>query len=140
MDAAGLDDRSLTNDRVCDLAVHKFAGGQIPRTGINREGFVVETEGWCWLLSEGQIGFIEGTDGSDVFPVIVKDVALKSVATGQRFRDHLFTEILVAGIGIKEIEERFTTEHIDAHGSEVGALLRGLNTEAKTGRVYGHCL
>ena len=79
MDAAGLDNRSLANNRLGDLAVHKLARGQIPRTCVNREGFVVKAEGWCWLQSEGQIGFIERTDGPDVFPVIIEDISLEGV-------------------------------------------------------------
>ena len=69
VDAAGLQDRAFANNRIGDLGVNQLARGQIARTCVDGEFLVVETEGGRGLLGQREVGFIERTDGANVFPV-----------------------------------------------------------------------
>ena len=69
VNAAGLEDRALTDDRLGDLGIQQLAGGQVAGTGVDGEGLLVEGEGRIRLIGQRQVGLIEGTDGSYVFPV-----------------------------------------------------------------------
>ena len=83
MNAAGLEQGSLTDDRGGYLGVLQLAGRQVARPGVNRELLVVEGEGRVGLIGKRQVGFIEGADSTDVLPVVVKEEALEPVAAGQ---------------------------------------------------------
>ncbi len=90
------------------------------------------------MLGERKIGLVEGTDGSDVFPVIVEHIALEFVTPVQSLRDQLLAEILVTRMLVQEVKQRFAAEHIDPHGSQIGALLGGISSQPETACVHGH--
>ena len=108
-----------------DLAVDKLAGGQIPRTCVNREGFVVEAERWCWLLSESQIGFIKGPDGSNVFPVPIVQKGLDVHAHVLRVRDDFTAKVvLFFAVFHQQIFHSLGGEDVDTHGGDVRHFFR----------------
>ena len=62
------------------------------------------------------IGLDEGIDGSDVFPVAVKEVpAYIHVADG--LGDEILSEIRL--VVVQEFDQGFSAEKVDSHGSEV---------------------
>ena len=123
VDAAGLQDRAFANNRVGDLGVNQLAGGQIARTGVDGEFLVVEAEGGRGLLGQREVGFIERTDGADVFPVVVEHIALKLVAPRESLGNDLLAEILVPGMLVEQIKEGLTTEDVNAHRGQIGPFL-----------------
>ena len=57
------------------------------------------------MIGQRQVGFIEGTDGSDVFPVVVEEIALNVIPTLERGRNKLLAEVGGAGVLGQQIKE-----------------------------------
>ena len=115
VNAAGLEQRPLADDRLGDLGILQLAGGQVTGAGINGKLFVVEGEGRIWLFGEGQIGLKESTDGADVFPIIVEEKTLEIITALQGGGNNFLAEIGGAWIGVQQIKQGIAAEHIDAH-------------------------
>ena len=140
IDAARLKNRALPDNGVRDLSIDKLARREIAGAGINREIFVVEAERRFRLLGQGKVGLIERTDRSDVFPVIIKDIALERHALLKGFRNHFLAEILVGGVVVEQSEQGLTAEDVNTHRSQIGLFLRRFRREAEAGSIHSHLL
>ena len=115
VNAAGLEQRPLPDNRLGDLGILQLAGGQVTGACVDRKLFVVKGEGRIWLFGEGQIRLKESADCSDVFPVIVEEKTLEIIATLQGSRNDFLAKIGGAWIGVQQIKKGVAAEHIDAH-------------------------
>ena len=80
VNAAGFQQGTLPDDRCRDLGVLQLAGGQVARARIDGKLLVKEGKRGIGLFGEGQVGFIERTDRTDILPVIVEQIGLKFVS------------------------------------------------------------
>ena len=92
--------------------IEDLGGGHGCRDRIDRVLRVIEIER-RFVIGQCQIGFIEGTDGTDIFPVVFKSPA-KDVAVINGIRNHVVAEIGVILCG-ENINKQVGVEDINAH-------------------------
>ena len=87
---------------------------------------------------EGQVGLVKRTDGADVFPVVVEEVALELVAASQGRRDDLLAEVGGGGMVHQQIKQRVAAEHVDPHRRQIGLLGRFLSRQPQLLGIDAH--
>ena len=89
-------------------------------------------------MGKRQIGLVERSDRSDIFPIIIKDIALQLVATLEGLRNDFLAEILITRIGIEQVEQGVSAEDVNPHRRQVRTLLGRIRTETKSAGVDRH--
>src|SRR5688572_10451263 len=93
--------------------------GQIPGPCINRTHWIIESERGI-RTRKSQIGFIKGSNRSNVFPVIIKIECINGMMI-QRMWDHFTAEIMMRPV-LKNRLKDFPVEQINSHGPDVRPL------------------
>lgn len=68
-------------------------------------------------VCESEVSIVEGADGTDIFPVAIKEVSLHAVVSDGHGED-VAAEVFVS-CGFEEVNEEVAVEEVDAHGREV---------------------
>ena len=130
---------TVRDDGVLNLAVLNLGRRQISRRSVDWRIRVVEFKVRL-IRSQVQVRFEKGLDGSNVLPVIVKEVGLDVIAVSGGKRDDFSAEIVVVRVFfVQEFVQRRLLEDVDSHGGNVRLLFRFGGREAEQSRVDLHC-
>ena len=129
---AGTNDAAYADDRMFDfcvlyvgavadfalfeVAAIQFGRGEVARVGVDGGTGLIKGEGGR-RSCEREVGFVEGADGADVFPVALESVGIDVVGVNGG-GDDVFAKV-VAAVFREERSQSVFFKDVDAHGGHV---------------------